>query len=484
MAGDAAHAHGGSAAIETDYLVIGAGASGMAFVDALICESDADVVLVDRRHRPGGHWTDAYPFVRLHQPSACYGVNSRRLGADRIDETGPNAGFYERATAAEICGYYQQVLDEQLLASGRVRFFGMHDHVGELAGEHRMVSRLTGEETRVRVRRKVVDATYLETAVPSTHTPSFSIDPGVGVCTPNDLVGLSDPGTGYTVFGAGKTAMDTCSWLLEEGVPAEAIRWVRPRDAWVLDRASLQPLELVTSVVEWMSFVLQSAAQAVGAEDLFRRLEACGVTHRLDPEVEPTVFRGATLSEAEREGLRRITNVVRRGRVVHVGVDRITLEEGSIPTDRGQVHVDCTAAGLRLAPARPIFEPHRITVQTVRFGFLPFNAALLGFLEASGRDDGEKNRLSPPNPFPDAAGDFVPGIYTSTRADILWSEEPDVDAWVGRSRLNVALGLHDHLHEPRMQSAITGVFENREPALRNLERLLPTDGLERARSSA
>ncbi len=27
---------------------------------------------------PGGHWTRAYPFVRLHQPSAYYGVNSRR----------------------------------------------------------------------------------------------------------------------------------------------------------------------------------------------------------------------------------------------------------------------------------------------------------------------------------------------------------------------------------------------------------------------
>ena len=53
--------------IETDYLVVGAGASGMAFVDALLAETDAGVVLVDRRDRPGGHWLDAYPFVRLHQ---------------------------------------------------------------------------------------------------------------------------------------------------------------------------------------------------------------------------------------------------------------------------------------------------------------------------------------------------------------------------------------------------------------------------------
>ena len=86
--------------IEVDYLVIGTGAAGMAFTDALISESDATVLMVDRRHGPGGHWNDAYPFVRLHQPSAFYGVNSRNLGEDRIDDTGPNAGFYERATAA------------------------------------------------------------------------------------------------------------------------------------------------------------------------------------------------------------------------------------------------------------------------------------------------------------------------------------------------------------------------------------------------
>ena len=86
--------------IETDHLVVGAGTAGLAFADALIADSDADVVLVDRRHQPGGHWNDAYPFVCLHQPSAFYGVNSRMLGGDSIDQAGPNAGMYERAGAA------------------------------------------------------------------------------------------------------------------------------------------------------------------------------------------------------------------------------------------------------------------------------------------------------------------------------------------------------------------------------------------------
>jgi cation diffusion facilitator CzcD-associated flavoprotein CzcO len=63
--------------LETDYLIVGCGAAGLAFADALIEVSrDADLILVARRYAPGGHWLEAYPFVRLHQPSAYYGVNS------------------------------------------------------------------------------------------------------------------------------------------------------------------------------------------------------------------------------------------------------------------------------------------------------------------------------------------------------------------------------------------------------------------------
>lgn len=68
----------------TDYLVVGAGASGLAFADALVAEADVDVTVVDRQADPGGHWLHAYPFVRLHTPSAYYGVNSLSLGENRV----------------------------------------------------------------------------------------------------------------------------------------------------------------------------------------------------------------------------------------------------------------------------------------------------------------------------------------------------------------------------------------------------------------
>ena len=215
--------------IDTDYLVVGAGASGITFVDALIDSSDADIVMVDRRHQPGGHWNDAYPFVRLHQPSACYGVNSLPLGADRIDETGPNAGFYERATKAEICHYYERVLEEVLLPSKKVRFLGMCDYLGESADGHLLASRLTGKRTVVRARRRLVNAAYLEAAVPVTHIPSFDAASDVRIFSPSKLVELGEPATRFTVLGSGKTGMDTCSFLLDNGVDPGAIRWIKPR---------------------------------------------------------------------------------------------------------------------------------------------------------------------------------------------------------------------------------------------------------------
>src|SRR5512140_1644431 len=107
--------------LETDYLVVGAGAAGMAFTDALLGHSDATVTLVDRRHAPGGHWTDAYPFVRLHQPSAFYGVSSVPLGSGTVDGSGVNAGFHEQAGADELRAYYAQVMDRHFVPTGRVQ---------------------------------------------------------------------------------------------------------------------------------------------------------------------------------------------------------------------------------------------------------------------------------------------------------------------------------------------------------------------------
>ena len=69
---------GKTISLTTDYLIIGAGTMGMCFLDELINNSSSlTAIIVDQRDKPGGHWNDAYSFVRLHQPAVTYGVNSR-----------------------------------------------------------------------------------------------------------------------------------------------------------------------------------------------------------------------------------------------------------------------------------------------------------------------------------------------------------------------------------------------------------------------
>jgi hypothetical protein len=461
-------------AIETDYLVVGAGASGMAFADALVTRSDAHVLLVDRRHRPGGHWSDDYQFVRLHQPSAYYGVDSVELGSDRIDTTGPNAGFYERATGAEMCEYYDRVLAERLVPTGRVRFLGMTDYVGEGSGDHTLVSLLTGQTTSVRVRRRLVDASYIATTIPSMHKPSFSIEPGARVITPNDLVRLGDPGARFTVIGAGKTAMDTCCWLIDQGVDPASIRWIRPRDPYVIDRSWTQPLSHIAAFAEWLALQYEAAAVASDRQDFIRRLEESRVIRMLDPNAEASVYRGATMSEREYATLSLIEDVVRKGRVLHVGTERVQLDGGDIPARVQEVFVDCTAAGLGIPPARTIFEQGRITIQRVQAGIDPFSAALIGVIEATERDDEEKNRLCPPNPFRGEVLHLANQFSVSWRAQSLWFAESDVRDWFTSTRLNPFSGLATNMSEAA-KASMGRMISNMQPALENLQRIVTAE---------
>ena len=172
--------------LDTDYLVVGAGAAGMAFTDALLAHSDATVTIVDRRHAAGGHWIDAYPYVRLHQPSTFYGVSSVPLGEDAIDTVGTNAGFYELAVADQIRAYYARVMQRHFLPSGRVRDLPQSDYLGY----GRFVCRLSNKATRVRVRRKLVDTTYIDGVIPATSAPPFQVADGVRWAPAGGIAGL------------------------------------------------------------------------------------------------------------------------------------------------------------------------------------------------------------------------------------------------------------------------------------------------------
>jgi hypothetical protein len=457
-----------SAEIETDYLVVGAGAAGMAFTDALLTHSDATVTIVDRRHAPGGHWVDAYPYVRLHQPSTFYGVDSVPLGEDSIDATGTNAGFYELAGAAELCAYYERVMHRHFLPTGRVRYFPS----SEYAGEHRIVSRFSAESRSVRVRRKLVDTTYLEGTIPATSPPTFPVADGVRCVPAGKIARLRERAERFTVIGGGKTALDACVWLLEQGVPSASIRWIRPRDAWWLNRRFQQPLTLLPELYRGVAIQIETMAQASSAEDVFARLEAEGVMLRIDSSVTPSMFRGALVSESELALLRGIQDVVRMGRVRAIEPDAIVLEAGKVATDARTVHVHCAARGLARPPLRPIFEAGRVTVQPFMWGFACFQFATLGVVEATVKSDEEKNQLCRPIHYWDEDRDYLKAFLAMLVGERMRAAHPALGSWIKGSRLNLASGAAAHQADSRMIDARDRVKRFGPGAVQNLQKLI------------
>ena len=456
--------------VDTDYLVVGAGASGLAFADALVAEADVEVTVIDRRPGPGGHWLDAYPFVRLHTPSAYYGVNSLALGGDRIDEGGENAGYYERATGEEVSGYFAEA-SARITATGRVRLLWRHESLGGGSDGERVRDLSTGEVRDVAVRRRLVDARYLEASIPATHAAPFDVAPGARVIPVNDLPATAGLASRYAVLGSGKTAADACTWLLDNGVEPDRIRWIRPRDAWFYDRPHFQPLEQVGSIMEGISLDAEAAAQAANLDELFERLESSGRFVRIDPSMPATMYRGTMLSTRELEALRQITDVVRLGRVRRIEADRIVLERGETESGTDVLHVDCTALGLNNAPAAPIFQPRRIVLQQVRYLSPCFNSALIGFVEAHRDDDTDKNRLCAPNPYPSSIEDWPRLMRCTWKSEGRWLRESDVSAWMADSRLNLLRALPDHSTQPSVQTAVTRYLTHVGAAIERLKQL-------------
>lgn len=451
-----------TSSLDVDYLVVGAGAMGMAFTDALIDHADVRVALVDRRHSVGGHWLDAYPFVRLHQASAFYGVASTVLGEGRVQQRGPESGLYERASASEVCAYYERVLADRMLARTVELFTGC-----EYVPDRLVVSRVSGRRFEVPERCRIVDARYLAPDIPSQTPPPFQVSDGARVVAVNELVAVAEAPSQYVVVGAGKTATDACIWLLAHGVDPDAICWVRPRDPWMLNRAVVQPDPAV--FLGMVADTMEAAAAAASLTDLFLRLEGAGIMVRVDRSVTPTMAKTPTLATWELDRLRSVQDVVRLGHVRRVEPGRIDFDGGSVGVAKDALVVHCAASGLKYPPSIPIWGPSAITLQPVRAGFPCFGAALAGYVEATRDDDAEKNRLCPPTPYPSTLAEWADMNVMGARATASFGSAPDIKAWADGVALNPARtppGDSDRLHDvlQRLQA-------RRDPGLARLAEL-------------
>ncbi|KAK6215476.1 pyridine nucleotide-disulfide oxidoreductase [Colletotrichum tabaci] len=449
--------------INPDYLVIGAGAMGMAFVDTLLTDSQKTVAIVDRYARPSGHWTVAYPYVRLHQPSSFYGVNSKHLGQDRIDQVGWNKGLIELASRDEVCSYYDTLMNQTFLPSGRVAYYPKHEYTG--GREFRSI--LTGKSYQVGEGTRIVDATYMKVTVPSMRKPPYEVAEDVQLVTPNDMPRAERPHANYTVIGGGKTGIDACLWLLANDIDPDRITWVMPRDSFYLERGNLQPgAQFAEKRHAGMGATFASIHAASSVDELLRCLVACGHLLQLDDNVWPTMYHCATVSLAELEQLRRIKNIIRKGRILRVGRDEVLLQHGSYTPDPDSLFIDCSANGLAKLPATAVFQDDKIRLQSVRQCQQVFSAAFIAHVEATYGDDETKNKLCRPIPHPNEPADFALINLQTSLNGLYWNSHPKTASWLMQSRLDLAHHLLPPLPEDQGEAqAILEGFKSRTEAV-------------------
>ena len=152
-----------------------------------------------------------------------------------------------------------------------------------------------------------------------------------------------------------KTAMDTCQWLLWRGMKPADIASIRPRDAWLINRAIIQlGAEFADRTAAGIRAQNQAIMGAASIEDLFERLITSGWLLRLDDNVQPTVYRCAVVFA---DGVRTATPCVRNivstsGHVQHIERGKIILDRGTVPPIPGTLHIKLLCGWRGDAPGR------------------------------------------------------------------------------------------------------------------------------------
>lgn len=421
--------------MKTDYLISGAGATALSFLDVLLAETDATVVIVDRRDAPGGHWNDAYPFVRLHQSASFYGVNSRHLGKKRHKDQDFLDPKYELSTKSEILHYFHDLMENTYLPTGRVTYLRNSEYLGDGVVRHL----ITGEETQIKVTKKVVHAGKWGDmgSIPATHTPKFEIAADAILIPINDLPRRAKDHTHFTVIGAGKTGMDAAVWLLEQGVNPDTITWVRPNDYWLFNRENIlnHPARFTTVMGSFLK-ELETLGTVSNVDDYCAAMEANGVWHRIDPSVTPTKFHAAVASPREVSMLASIKDVVRMGHVTRIENGRMILRDGDVSQPENSLYIDCTAtAGVVMGKQPPVFDGDTININLIR-PFQPlFGAALIAFLEAKVPDPNLRYACTHTVNFHDTPAQYIAEMMPAMLNQGAWSKVPAVKEWMERTRL-------------------------------------------------
>ena len=160
------------------------------------------------------------------------------------------------------------------------------------------------------------------------------------------------------------------------------------------------------------------------------------------------------------------------GHVRRIERDEIILDEGRVPTSERTLHVHCAARGLARRPLRPIFEPGRVTIQPIFWGFACYQNAMLGVVEAAIESDEEKNRLCPPIANWNKNTDYLAAFLAGLANNRARAAHPAVASWAKTTRLNPFSGIALCRDDPGIRETHARIARFGAEAANNIVKLL------------
>jgi len=310
-----------------DYLVVGAGAAPLAFIDTILTElPQSKVILIDKKAVPGGQWVDAYGYVHLHQPSLVYGLSSKQLEGNwlKLMLSEFTLPWKHRASKKEILKYYGGFVNKKV-ESKQLEWYPNTTYDFEKKdnsvqdGIHYFNSADGSVSYEVKVNSKLVDGTQGECVIPHKSPLQFPVDGGVRVMTPNQIYdAVQEKGdkrsellkNKFVVLGAGKTGMDAVVYLQRKmKVDPSNIAWVISKDVWMFNGGgSGNPFD-------WPKYMAKFNNDK---EKAALALEEKGDFVRIDKTIIPTVFRFPVIQPDEFELLKNVKTIIRKGRVTAI----------------------------------------------------------------------------------------------------------------------------------------------------------------------
>lgn len=363
-----------------DYLVVGAGLSGMCFTDVILRSTNKSVMLVDRNSEPGGHWTDPYPYVSLHQNSNTYGVESIEL---------------KNGDGLSVKRHFQKALSLFKESKNFHCKFGIEIDMEDISIPH----------------VTLVDATYLTVHRLPT---KWNME------TPWTIDTIEKPKTKmHVVVGGGKTGMDTCVYLRRRGIP---VTWVVSHDAMLLKREKINNLGPVPKSVMLNTIV-----------DFFVKKMNPYFALQLDNRMfsltaNPERHRCAIIKKEEYDMINEV-KIIRKGYVKYRKKNTLYFENDSI--DFGDsIFIDCIQNGGPVRESVPIFQPNKIVLQPIVLCQQSFSSTTIAKLEAKNI----KLKLYSIK-HPKFLKDGVHG-YSTSMVNLAKLYNCEISDWIFKSRLN------------------------------------------------